>query len=666
MRRAAWVGGGSITFRRRVMEGLAAVLLLYALVVLALESPLVSAPLPGGAAAVARKLHLSAAGAVARSAPARPAKEPRPAVVVAGPSARARGRDRLSRFATGLDLRLLDTARSGPLRGQIADAVAAGARVFAELEGLDGANATALAAPSGGGGEGGGEPPPARCPQSIALSAEELRARGRVVELPCGLALGSHVTVAATPRAPHEERDPAIAVIRDGEAPAIVSQFMVELQGLRAVDGEDPPRVLHFNPRLRGDWSGRPVIEQNTCYRMNWGTAHRCEGWRSRPDEETVDGLVKCEKWIRDDDEHSIKSKTAWWLNRLIGQKKEVNLDWPFPFVEGQLFVLTLSAGLEGYHVSVDGRHVTSFPYRTGFVLEDATGLFLNGDLDVHSVVAGSLPTTHPSFAPQNYLEFSTVWQALPLPDEPVEIFIGILSSANHFAERMGVRKTWMSAVRKSPNMVARFFVALHGRKEVNVELKKEADFFGDIVFVPFLDNYDLVVMKTLAICEYGVNVVSAKYVMKCDDDTFVRLDSVITEIKKVPSGRSLYMGSINIQHRPLRHGKWAVTYEEWPEEVYPAYANGPGYILSSDIADFIMSEFTKQGLTLFKMEDVSMGLWVEQFNRTRPVEYIHSSKFCPYGCTDDYYTAHYQSPRLMLCMWQKLLEGRPGCCNVR
>lgn len=74
---------------------------------------------------------------------------------------------------------------------------------------------------------------------------------------------------------------------------------------------------------------------------------------------------MKCEKWIRDDDERSEKSKAAWWLNRLIGPKKQVNFDWPFPFVEGRLFVLTLSAGLEGYHVSVDGRHVTSFPYRT-------------------------------------------------------------------------------------------------------------------------------------------------------------------------------------------------------------------------------------------------------------------------------------------------------------
>lgn len=37
------------------------------------------------------------------------------------------------------------------------------------------------------------------------------------------------------------------------------------------------------------------------------------------------------------------------------------------------------------------------------------------------------------------------------------------------------------------------------------MELKKEADFFGDIVIVPYMDHYDLVVLKTVAICEYGV-----------------------------------------------------------------------------------------------------------------------------------------------------------------
>ena len=48
------------------------------------------------------------------------------------------------------------------------------------------------------------------------------------------------------------------------------------------------------------------------------------------------------------------------------------------------------------------------------------------------------------------------------------------------------------------------------------------------------------------------------------DDDTFVRVDAVINEAKKVPQDRSLYVGNINYYHRPLRFGKWAVTHEVW------------------------------------------------------------------------------------------------------
>ncbi|XP_076943235.1 hydroxyproline O-galactosyltransferase GALT6-like, partial [Bidens hawaiensis] len=367
--------------------------------------------------------------------------------------------------------------------------------------------------------------------------------------------------------------------------------------------------------------------------------------------------------------DHTEEKKSSWWLNRLIGRtKKTVTVDWPYPFVEGKLFVLTLSAGLEGYHVNVDGRHITSFPYRTGFALEDATGLALNGDIDVNAVFAASLPSTHPSFAPQRHLEMSDKWRAPPFPDGPVDMFIGVLSAGNHFAERMAVRKSWMQhSLIKSSRVVARFFVALHARKEVNIELKKEAEFFGDIVIVPYMDSYDLVVLKTVAICEYGVRTVSAKYIMKCDDDTFVRVDSSLNEANKIGDGKSLYIGNMNYYHKPLRSGKWSVTYEEWPEEDYPPYANGPGYIISSDVADFIATEFEERKLKLFKMEDVSMGMWVGQFNSTKRVEYVHNSKFCQFGCIEDYYTAHYQSPRQMLCMWHKLqIYGRPQCCNMR
>ncbi|KAM3270271.1 hypothetical protein P3S67_029628 [Capsicum chacoense] len=194
-----------------------------------------------------------------------------------------------------------------------------------------------------------------------------------------------------------------------------------------------------------------------------------------------LDRQVKCENWIRDDDDNQSElSKSSWWLNRLItGRTKKMSIDWPYPFSENKLFVLTLSAEFEGYHINVDGRHVTSFLYRTGFSLEDAAGLSLNGNIDVDSVFAASLPATHPNFAPQRHLDMSNRWKPPPLLDQPVDLFIGILSAGNYFAEN-----------------------------KVNVELKKEVEFFGDIVIVPYMDHYDLVVLKIVAICEYA-----------CDDD---------------------------------------------------------------------------------------------------------------------------------------------------
>lgn len=59
----------------------------------------------------------------------------------------------------------------------------------------------------------------------------------------------------------------------------------------------------------------------------------------------------------------------------------------------------------------------------------------------------------------------SNRWKAPALPNGPVEMFIGVLSAGNHFAERMAVRKSWMQhKLIKSSNVVARFFVALVSR----------------------------------------------------------------------------------------------------------------------------------------------------------------------------------------------------------
>lgn len=122
------------------------------------------------------------------------------------------------------------------------------------------------------------------CPSWISMNGEELLKGDGLMFLPCGLAAGSSLTVVGTPHYAHKEYSPQLAKLRKGDGLVSVSQFMFELQGLKSVEGEDPPKILHLNPRLKGDWSKRPVIEHNTCYRMHWGTAQRCDGRPSEDD----------------------------------------------------------------------------------------------------------------------------------------------------------------------------------------------------------------------------------------------------------------------------------------------------------------------------------------------------------------------------------------------
>ena len=95
--------------------------------------------------------------------------------------------------------------------------------------------------------------------------------------------------------------------------------------------------------------------------------------------------------------------------------------------------------------------------------MEDATGLAVKGDIELHSVLATSLPTSRPTH--EAALELQEKLK-MPEPRAPFDFFIGILSAANHFAERMAIRKTWMqSKLIKSSKVVARFFIALVNTK---------------------------------------------------------------------------------------------------------------------------------------------------------------------------------------------------------
>lgn len=85
----------------------------------------------------------------------------------------------------------------------------------------------------------------------------------------------------------------------------------------------------------------------------------------------------------------------------------------------------------------------------------------ISGDLKLISILASGLPTSEDS---EHIIDLESL-KASPISSQtPLDLFIGVFSTANNFKRRMAVRRTWMqyNAVRSNATAV-RFFVGLVG-----------------------------------------------------------------------------------------------------------------------------------------------------------------------------------------------------------
>ncbi|XP_024518666.1 beta-1,3-galactosyltransferase GALT1 [Selaginella moellendorffii] len=494
------------------------------------------------------------------------------------------------------------------------------------------------------------------CPYSVSwLNATDLSKGGRVVaDIPCGLVLDSSITLVGAPA-------------------GVMGDFRIDLVG-QSFPGEraEAPIILHHNIRLGGDQlSPRAVIVQNTwTAATDWADEERCPPPpASQQDLRTVDGLAMCapQVGIRDSpaNANASSSPPSKWPGGITQQHGKK--PW-FPYADGHPFAATVWAGWDGFHVTVDGKHVTSFEYRQNLEPWMVSSVRLEGSLLLTSLIANGLPTSED----QNTLRDLDRLKAPPLPPKgkALDMFIGVFSTGNNFERRMAVRRSWMQyELVRSGKIAVRFFVGLDQNQQVNVELWKEAVAYGDIQLLPFIDYYNLITLKTLAICIYATKIVKSRYVMKTDDDTFVRVDEVYASVRRTNRSEALLYGLIEGDSKPNRdyRSKWYITEEEWPLPRYPPWAHGPGYIFSRDIARFVVKRNEEMRLKLFKLEDVAMGAWIEEYGRVRKknVSYASDANFLSDNCKDGYKIAHYQNPRQMICLWQHLEQGSgPLCCN--
>ncbi|XP_075516259.1 hydroxyproline O-galactosyltransferase GALT3 isoform X2 [Primulina tabacum] len=431
------------------------------------------------------------------------------------------------------------------------------------------------------------------CPYFVKASNNEL-------EIPCGLLEDSSITLIGIP---NSEKD----------------SFQIELIGQRELK---PPIVLQYKVFLPGEnLTKEPFTIQNTWTKESgWGMEERCPDHRMSG-VLRVDGLIKCNIQIgQRTAEESLNASHPTYRKFANVSGGTVSASTALHFVEGNPFTASLWVGTEGFHMTVNGRHETSFAHRDNLEPWLVNRVSVKGGLTIMSLLAKGLPVTE-----DVDLADAQNLRAPSLSNKRLAVLIGVFSAGINFERRMAIRRTWMKYDSiESGDVAVRFFIGL-------------------------------------------TKILSAKFIMKTDDDAFVRINEVLSSLKGKPSNGLLY-GSISFDSEPHRDkdNKWYISDKEWPHSLYPPWAHGPGYIISQDIAKFIVNGHMKRELTLFKLEDVGVGIWVEQFEKHgNKIEYVNDDRFHNAGCESDYILAHYQNPRKMLCLWEKLhKDQKPECCE--
>jgi hypothetical protein len=174
------------------------------------------------------------------------------------------------------------------------------------------------------------------------------------------------------------------------------------------------------------------------------------------------------------------------------------------------------------------------------------------------------------SFLDQAFTEIETIKYALKVEDSkgqpPVELekkhfqtdlliddiqkeryilVIGILSAPNNFERRDAVRSTWIKLLEPLTHSIHYKFLIGTFSDTSNWERKiqQEQEHYGDIVRLSVTEDYSKLLQKTLAVFKWATDSMEFDYLLKLDDDSFLRPELLLTELQQYNKKEQLYLG---------------------------------------------------------------------------------------------------------------------------
>ncbi|XP_032087808.1 LOW QUALITY PROTEIN: beta-1,3-galactosyltransferase 6 [Thamnophis elegans] len=249
-----------------------------------------------------------------------------------------------------------------------------------------------------------------------------------------------------------------------------------------------------------------------------------------------------------------------------------------------------------------------------------------------------------------------------PPPEEATFLAVLVVSGPKYTERRSIIRSTWLSMAGRVPrsDLWCRFVVGtggLTGEELHSLELEQSRH--HDLLLLPDLrDSYENLTAKVLAMYVWLDQHLDFRFVLKADDDTFVRLDVLAEELRsKEP--RRLYWGFFSGRGRVKSGGKWKEN--AWLLcDYYLPYALGGGYVISSDLVHYL--RLSQDYLNLWQSEDVSLGAWLAPVDVKRIHDPRFDTEYKSRGCNNKYVVTHKQSLEDMLEKHQTLAKEGKLC----
>ncbi|ESO96442.1 hypothetical protein LOTGIDRAFT_115678, partial [Lottia gigantea] len=219
---------------------------------------------------------------------------------------------------------------------------------------------------------------------------------------------------------------------------------------------------------------------------------------------------------------------------------------------------------------------------------------------------------------------------------ESTHLIIMVCTSIKNFAERQTIRETWGS-VGKEPktNITVLYLVGSGVPKYMQLQLENESRTYHDVIQEDFKDSYRNLSIKSQAMLKWvSTYCMTAKYLLKADDDMYVNIPNLLTALHKQKHAKFI-LGVTFVGAQPVQSqsSKWYTPVKDFNEKFYPKYTSGTSYSMSTAAVPDLFKASLQ--IKMFWLEDIYItGICARKAGITRINDYgFHYVKMPAKGC---------------------------------